>query len=122
MDSSISTSIKTVFITFLFSVAGTYSEAFWIAIFASMLRLFYDEVPVAGCKESAYFKKFCVYFGLCLPLTLGMVHVGLLLQWEHQRVIVASGIVASLAREVVTFAVKILPAIIERKLRRYYDI
>lgn len=92
MDSLIAL-VKSLAMAATMATFGIYHGAVFIAIFAALSRLAYTH-------EKSSLKLFGRFFVMSLSLTMMLVHVGQISGWSSDIVIVVSGVVAFLCREV----------------------
>ena len=124
MEQDISiTAIKALFIAAVMNTFNLYSGAIVIAFFASILKLFYykNEDEDKSCIPCAMGRNFLKFFGISLPLTLFMVHVCMLYEFDPQLSIVYSAIVAFLGREILDIVVVEIPPILKKIILRNYN-
>ena len=74
------------------STFGIYTGAITIAMIASLARLAYT-------KEKASLRLFSTFYIISLSITLLMVHVGLLREWDTNTTIILSGLAAFLGKD-----------------------
>ncbi len=82
-----------------FQTFGLYSGATLIAICAAIARLAYS-------REPATLKTFWKFLGMSLPLTMLMVHIGKQQELDGESVIILSGVIAFMSREVLELIMK----------------
>ena len=71
---------------------GIYEGAAIIALIAALSRIAYTQ-------EKASLKLFIKFLTMSLAITMGMVHVGSMLDWDKDLLVIISGISAFLCRE-----------------------
>lgn len=109
MTETLLTGIKAAIMAAIMQTFGLYAGAFLIALIAALARLAYT-------AEQPSFNLFGRFFTMSLALTMLMVHVGQLQNWETQLTIVVSGVAAFLCREIFQVVMDSKDSIIRRLL------
>lgn len=110
--------LKGVLIAVIATAFDLYTGAIMIAIIASVTRMFYEEDGcrtqncIWCCKLSMLLKN----LGISLGVTLLLVHVGLMYNWDQQQTIVISGIAAFMGKELIDILMSVAPTMFRKYL------
>lgn len=106
------TALKSAVMAIVMQTFGVYSGATLIAIIAAAARLAYS-------KEPASIKIFGKFFIMSLSLTMIMVHIGKQQGFDHETIIIVSGVAAFMAREVLEMVINSKGVIKKMILQRF---